>query len=154
VIVLERDELRHAALVGIDRRLDSIAKGRRGNHGFDRDDFWRIDIEGAAAEAAVAKFLGVPYAPDTTKLDSKTGDVQGGYQVRSTKYDSGSMLVHNSDADDHVFILVTGENGKYKLRGWRYARDCKHPKLWKDYKGRGSYWVPQSMLLPMKDLPR
>jgi hypothetical protein len=153
VIVLDPPELRAAAIAGIDRRISAMQKQRRGNHGFDREDFWRIDIEGACAEAAVAKFLAVPFSPVVGALDTALGDVAG-LQVRSTKYGSGSLLIHNSDADDHIFILVTGENGKYALRGWRYARDCKHPSLWKTYKGRGSFWVPQDMLLPMKELPK
>lgn len=153
MIQLDATELRAAAVAGIERRISAMGKSRRGAHGFDRDDFWRIDIEGCAAEAAVAKFLGVPFDPIVGALDTKIGDVAS-FQVRSTKYTTGCLLVHDGDPDDHVYILVTGEQGKYNLRGWRYARDCKQPQLWKVYKGRGSYWVPQEMLLPMKDLPR
>ena len=89
------DELRRWAYSGVDRRISAMAKNRKGAHGFNRTDFWEIDIEGLCAEAAVAKAFSVHYSPVTGALDTRIGDVLHGVQVRSTKYDTGSLLVHD-----------------------------------------------------------
>lgn len=144
------DEIRMWAHRGVDRRCSAIERGRRGAHGFNRTDFWELDIEGLLAEAAVAKALGLYYAPVTGALDTALGDVMKGIQVRSTKYDNGCLLVHDSDADDDRFVLVTGSQGNYQIRGWIYASFAKEPRWWRIYKGRGAFWVPQSALHPFK----
>ena len=146
IVEFTPDELRMWAHRGVDRRCSAIEAGRKGAHGFNRDDFWQIDIEGLLAEAAVAKAVGVYYAPITGALDTTLGDILPGVQIRSTKYDSGSLLVHDSDHDDHRFILVTGASGKYRIAGWCYGREGKDKKFWKTYKGRSCYWVPQNAL--------
>lgn len=146
IVEFTPDELRMWAHRGVDRRCSAIESGRKGAHGFNRDDFWQIDIEGLLAEAAVAKALGCYYAPVTGSLDTTLGDILPGVQIRSTKYDSGSLLVHDSDHDDHRFILVVGASGKYRIAGWLRGEDGKKKKFWKTYKGRGCYWVPQTAL--------
>jgi hypothetical protein len=151
-IAFTADEMRPLAIAGVERRLQAMQRNRKGAHGFNRDELWQIDIEGLLSEAAAAKALGLDYVPTVGELDSKWGDVGKGLQVRSTKYPTGSLLIHSSDADDHVFILVTGQNGRYMVRGWIKAENGKSERLWKVYKNRGAYWVPQDMLRPMGDL--
>ena len=150
IVEFTPDELRMWAHRGVDRRCSAIEAGRSGAHGFNRDDFWQIDIEGLLAEAAVAKALSVYYAPITGSLDTTLGDVLPGVQVRSTKYDSGHLLVHDTDHDDHRFILVVGGSGKYRIAGWLRAIDGKKPKFKKTHKGRTAYWVPQHALRQFK----
>lgn len=144
------EEMRPICYRGVDRRIDALTKGRKGNHGFNRDDFWELDIEGMLAEAALAKALGLPYDPNPGSLDTAWGDVAPGVQVRSTKYASGHLLVHGSDPDHHVFVLVTGSQGRYKLAGWIQAEHCKSDRYWKTVKGRSAFWIPQAALRPFK----
>lgn len=144
------EEMRPICYKGVDRRIDALTKNRKGNHGFNRDDFWELDIEGMLAEAAVAKALGVPHEPLPGELDTAWGDVAPGVQVRSTKYPTGHLLVHDSDYDEHVFVLVTGAQGRYKLAGWIQAKNCKDQRYWRVVKGRGAYWIPQASLRPFK----
>lgn len=153
-VALTSDELVLFGSAGLARCANALEMRRRGAHGFDRHDSrWQIDVEGVLAEAAAAKALNLPYAPVVGELDSLLGDIGPGLQVRGTKYPKGSLLIHDSDEDDHAFILVTGIYGVYDVRGWIYARDGKKKDLWKEYKGRGAYWVPQELLLPMSELP-
>jgi hypothetical protein len=147
-IEFTHDEIRRWAYAGVDRRVSAMQKQRRGAHGFNRDDFWQLDLEGLLAEAAVAKALGIYYAPITGALDTDLGDVLPGIQVRSTKYKSGSLLVHKTDADDDRFVLVTGAQGVYDIPGWITGADGKREDYWKVYKTRGAYWVPQDALKP------
>lgn len=144
------DEIRMWAHRGVDRRCSALAKGRKGAHGFNRTDFWELDIEGLLAEAAVAKALGVYYSPVTGALDTTLGDVVKGVQVRSTKYHNGCLLVHDSDSDDDRFVLVTGSQGVYEIQGWMLGGASKEPRWWRIYKGRGAFWVPQSALHAFK----
>ncbi len=143
-------EMRMWAYQGVDRRISAVVKGRKGAHGFNRDDFWQLDIEGLLAEAAVAKALGVYFAPITGALDTTLGDVLPGVQVRSTKYKDGSLLLHATDSDDDRFILVTGAQGKYSLAGWCFGAHGKKQEYNRQYKGRWAYWVDQSVLSPFQ----
>lgn len=145
-VVLSEQELRLAAQCGVERRLSAMGKKRQGAHGFDRDDFWGIDIEGLAAEMAVAKALRVYYSPVVGHLDTDEGDVLPGVQVRSSKHPNAHLLIHESDHDDHRFILVTGACGDYYIAGWTWGRDGKQQRFWREYKGRSAFWVPQFRL--------
>jgi hypothetical protein len=143
-----------AAMSGVERRLSAMAKQRKGAHGFDRDDFWGIDIEGLAAEWAVAKALGLYYEPVVGHLDTELGDVAPGVQVRSSKHAGAHLLIHKSDSDTDRFILVTGLCGDYTIRGWEYGGDAKEDKFWRSHQGRSAFWVPQSALRPFEPLRR
>lgn len=151
LIEFTRDEMIRWAEKGVARCAHALTVGRKGAHGFNRDhERWQIDVEGVLAEAAVAKALGIEYEPVVGELDTESGDLgrwsNVPVQVRSTKYQTGSLLIHDRDPDDHRFVLVTGIYGTYQIRGWIYAKEGKKKNLWKEYKGRGAYWVPQSAL--------
>lgn len=152
-IALTTEEMIEYGSAGIARCANAMEKQRKGAHGFNRDyERWQIDVEGLLAEAAAAKALNLPYSPTVGRLDTAEGDIGKGLQVRSTKYNTGSLLVHDRDPEQDTFILVTGVYGVYDIRGWIKAIHAKQPELWKTYKGRGAYWVPQSMLQPMDKL--
>lgn len=152
-VVLSLSELREAARAGIERRLSALEKGRRGAHGFNRDyEAWSIDIEGLAAEMAAAKGLGLPYTPMVGDLDTDIGDVAPGLQVRSTRYESGHLLLHETDLPHHVFILVVGQAPNFRLAGWTTPAASRTPERWREEKGRGAYWVAQDELEQMGDL--
>lgn len=153
-VALTDEELLRFGGAGLARCVNALSMRRNGAHGFNRNfERWQIDVEGVLTEAAAAKALGLEYEATVGELDSLTGDIGPGLQVRGTKYTTGSLLIHDSDQDDHIFILVTGSYGVYDVRGWIYARDGKDKSLWKEYKGRGAYWVPQERLAPMATLP-
>lgn len=149
-IALTTEELIHYGGLGVARCANAMEKRRVGAHGFDRNyERWQIDVEGVLCEAAAAKALSLPYEPVVGRLDTSEGDIGPGLQVRGTKYNTGSLLVHQSDPDDDKFILVTGAYGVYDIRGWIHARDGKVEKLWKTYKNRGAFWVGQEFLKPI-----
>ena len=152
-VAFTAEELIEYGTHGVARCAFALEKGRQGAHGFDRhDERWQIDVEGVLTEAAAAKALGLPYSPTVGELDTSVGDIGPTLQVRGTKYPKGSLLMHDKDVDDHSYILVTGRYGVYDVRGWIYGREGKHKPFWKDYKGRGAYWVPQEKLRPMDSL--
>ncbi len=152
-VALTTEELCTYGAQGVARCANAMEKRRQGAHGFDRNyERWQIDVEGVLCEAAAAKALSLPYEAVVGRLDTDEGDIGKGLQVRGTKYNTGSLLVHASDRDDDKFILVTGAYGVYDIRGWIHARDGKVDKLWKEHRGRGAYWVPQEFLKPIETI--
>lgn len=153
-IALTTEEMVRYGSAGLARTANALEMRRVGAHGFDRNhERWQIDVEGVLTEAAAAKALNLPYKPVVGELDTLLGDIGPGLQVRGTKYPTGSLLIHNKDLDDDIFILVTGIYGVYDIRGWIHARDGKLEKLWKMYKNRGAFWVGQEWLKPIETLP-
>lgn len=76
-----------------------------------------LEVEAIGAEIATARVLGLDWQDKSIEED-RDGDIQGGIQVRFTNYPTGRLLLHDSDNDDHVFFLVTGNYPNYVVQGW------------------------------------
>lgn len=147
-VVLSNAECRAAAYVGLNRRLDAMRDGRVEVYGSAAPGgFWNVDIEAAAAELAVAKALGVFWAACDTPEEDRGGDVGPGVQVRHTQYPNGSLIVHDRDADDHRFVLVTGAMPTFRIAGWLHGHAAKVAAHWKADAPRPAFFVPQSALM-------
>ena len=155
-IELTEKELVKIGTYGLQRCAMSLSVGRRGAHGFDRNhERWQIDVEGVLTEYAAAKALGVSYHPVTDRSDTELGDIAPGLQVRGTKYPNGNLIMHKTDVDEHVFILVTGVYGRYDVRGWIQAKEGKKQKYWRGNPANTRppcFWVPQDALKPIDTL--
>jgi len=148
-VSLTLSEIMYGAYAGIGRRVSAIKKGRPAYYGLDDSANWQIDVEGALAEKAVAKYLNL-YWTDSVGV-AAPGDI-GRLEVRSTKYKDGHLIIHKSDPDDSYFFLVTGIEGKYRLPGYIRAVDGKLDAFWEcKKKGRDfQYYVPQNQLIPVE----
>jgi hypothetical protein len=145
-VQLTRFEVFAAAMVGVRRRLASMGPAYAPGA-----DFWRIDIEGACAEQAVAKALGVYW--DSSVNTFKLPDLPASLQVRHTELDNGSLIVRPGDADGERFLLVTGRAPVFHLRGWLHGYEAKQRYYLKSPNGKDdAYFVPQSALHPLGDL--
>jgi len=142
-VVLSKEEMRIAALVGVERQLEDIEWKNHEKMGEKMELAWQRHLEGALSECAVAKYLGVYWNkrphnfPDVGKVD-----------VRTTHWMSGCLRIDPKDRDDKKFYLTTGLNGTYIVRGWLYGRDGKKQEYWgtKDPSRPPCYWVPQDKL--------
>lgn len=143
-VELTLEEIRVAASVGIERRLRAIARNRQHRHSWRGGDVWEIDIQGAAAEMAVAKAVG-RYWTDTADPDYE-GDVGQNVQVRWTARPDGSLLLHPDDKPEHAFVLVTGQIPQFEIRGWLWGAHGKDPRFWREDTGRPAFFVPQAAL--------
>jgi len=142
-VVLSEDEMYRAAKVGCHRRIASIFARREDNKRTTKDP-WQTDIEGAAAELAFAKYLGVEWNEGVDTF--KAPDV-GELQVRSTELPYGSLIIRPDDKnDDEIFVLVTGSCPVYRPIGWMRCGDCKQQQWWR----QDAWFVPQSA--PLRDL--
>src|SRR5688500_15662040 len=116
IIRLSATELMLAAYIGSARNVQSTLRGSRPGHGVGANNSWTLNIEGAAGEMAVAKALGLYWAPVVGDL---LADDVGPYQVRtngSRKHDD--LALHPSDRDDRVFISVLSFMPEFRIIGW------------------------------------
>lgn len=151
-VLLTWVEVIQAAQVGVFRQVRACRKGRVERHGEPRQRGpWEIQIEGAAAEMAVAKALGMYWA-DSTELDYN-GDV-GRYHVRSSDLADAHLLLYPTDPDEACFILVTGRAPLFHIRGWIVAAEGKVDAYRANGRLRSDGWmVPADVLWSIKDLP-
>ena len=146
IVELTMAEIMQAANVGVMRRIQRLKSGIHLRHGLKTGSEWQLFIDGALAECAFAKFMNVYWQG----CGDINGDDVGEYEVRSTRHENGMLLIHKSDKDDSKYYLLTGCEGKYKVRGWMYGRDAKQDKYWKQVTERPpSFYIPQNELNPV-----
>jgi len=152
-ITLSMWEIMQAAFVGAMRQVSALSLNRKSRYGEEGENDWQIHIEGALGEFAVAKYLGIFW--NGTLGSIHLPDVVT-YQVRTRSKHHYDLLVHDEDKDNDIFILVTGKNGNYVIRGWMVAKQAKNrDKYWKNVgNDRPAYFVPQSDINPIETLPK
>ena len=144
-IYLTDFEMRMAAHVGIERSIQSIAMGLKDAHGFDGDGRWDINIEGAAAEQALAKYLGRYWGGDIGTF--KKPDIGKNIQVRSTVLRNGSLIIRENDNENDYYVLVTGKMPDFEIVGYILGKDAKQNEYWKQPNERpGAWFVAQDRL--------
>jgi hypothetical protein len=155
-IALTRGELYIGAAVGVMRRLAAMKRERpepkRGWWGEDEGvPHWQIDIEGACAELAAAKALGVYWKNPLIDHVGGSDDLEG-LGIRSTRHPQGGLTIYTSDPDDRPFVLVRGKAGQYDLVGWAYGRDGKRQDYWRPDFRQPAYVIPGDQLQPLASL--
>lgn len=150
VMQLTAHEIFHAALVGVTRQIDNLRNHRLDRYGASTEEGWRLHIEGACGELAVARYFDRYWSGNLGNLQAP--DV-GAFQVRTRPRPDGNLILHPSDADDEEFVLVTGTAPRFELRGWIRGAEGKRQEFWKDPAGgRPAFFVPASALHPMEAL--
>lgn len=147
-VQLTKDEIYQAALCGVFRQVENIFDEDRPDvHGAKNNSTaWKRHIEGAMGELALCKEKGW-YWGGKGKIcgpDVAASNVE----VRTTRHAFGSLILHKEDPPDKVFWLLTGQFGKYEVRGWILAKNGQQEKYWSDPQksDRFAYFVPQSEL--------
>lgn len=140
-------EMWMASQYGAMRQVENIKKKRKDVFGASVNEGWQINIEGALGECAVAKAFDLFWNGNIGNL--KAPDV-GKAQVRTTHHVRGRLILHKSPKDDpsDYFVLVTGLNGKYVIRGGLHGYKGMRAEFWQDPSGKGrpAYFVPQDLL--------
>ena len=135
-----------AATVGVMRSVQDKKEGRGNRFGCSEKEEWQVSIDGAIAEMAFAKWSGKFWSGAIGNL--KARDV-GGFQVRSVRDDGRRLILHPTDDDDDIFVLMTGFDREWRVSGFIQARFGKNEDYWQDPTGRGrhAYFVPRGVLL-------
>jgi hypothetical protein len=154
---LSKHESFMAAVVGVTRHVASQEYDTSSRH-HGRDYGWHSDIEGACAELALAKWLDVFW--DGSVNTFKAPDV-GAFQVRHTQHLAGHLILKENDSEDEAFVLVTGTNPSFTIRGYMFARDGMQDQYRREHMGEGvngdarifsGWWIPQADLSPAEGL--
>ena len=149
-LALTKAQMLQGALIGCMRHVQNLANGRQPRYGAGRLQDWQLGIEGCLGEMVVALYLG-------TFWDGKVGDLSNGdvgkIEVRTTAHENGRLILHPADHAASRFVLVTGLNGNYTLRGWILGADGQDKAFWSDPgTGRPAFFVPQDKLQPIATL--
>ncbi len=149
-IELSMREMVTAGLVGVIRQAENITQHKRKDARGTPEDFgWQAHIEGAMGEYAFARGANTFWSG----AFNFRGDDVGRHQVRTRSKDWYDLMLFPTDADDRAFVLLTGVNGQYEIRGWILGKDGKLEKWWKDPAGgRPAFFVPQTELRPLAEL--
>lgn len=145
------EEFARCAAGGMLRFVSSSSKGHNHRSVRERTYYERLEDEtvGAVGEYALCKYLGIEWdAPvDTFHNVPDVGDVE----VRATRHDTGCLVVRDNDADDRIFVLVTGTAPTVEIRGWIRGVDAKREVFIRDPHGhRRAWFVPQHALGRLK----
>ena len=149
-IVLNKYEMLMASQVGLQRQVDAKIGGAMDGHGLVGPG-WNENMEGSAAELAVAKALDIHWGGGMDGF--KTPDLGKNLQIRSTISHNYSLIVRPVDPDEDFYILVTGTAPEYWVRGYIVGTAAKNDRWTRDPNERpDAYFVPSEALLPIEDL--
>jgi hypothetical protein len=143
-----------AAHVANLRCIESNRDGRLNAHGFTKGSGWEVNVEGAGAELAVAKYFGWYW--DFSVNTFKAPDLGSKVQVRWTHSHNFSLIVRPRDPEDDVYVLVSGWGPDYKIQGFMYGHEAKN-QLWLRTESTGrpdAYMVPNDRLTPIEQLTK
>jgi hypothetical protein len=144
-ITLSPAELACASTVAALRHYSSTIRGGRDAHGLKRQVDASCHYDGACAELAAARALGV-YWPASVNSYGEP-DLPPDWQVRGRSRHDYDLLVRPGDSDDHRFVLVTGTAPSLRVVGWCYGKEAKRGEFKRAYGGRPeAFFVPASSL--------
>lgn len=142
IVKLSYEEILFAVIVGARRLIVSLRGGM--TPAVDMERSWSAEIEGALAEAAVARATGKFFDPRVGKFKEK--DV-GDYHIRMTTKPHGCLIIRDTDPDG-IYVLVIGQFGTYRIAGFIEASHAKtldecrsNPNNLKE-----SWFIPQDRL--------
>ena len=146
LVRLTEIEMEMGSFVGCKRRAESRAKNRKQGAGYNEADAWRNDIEGACAELAYCKALGI-YWPGSIN-SFKDADCGKLTQIRQTHHLNGSLIVRDRDPDNHFYVLVVGHCPEFEIVGWIKGHDAKKNEFLRCPGDQNpAYFVPQNKLI-------
>ncbi len=109
-----------------------------------------MDVRGAQGEIAFCKAMGL-YPTGMFAFRAPDVEVDGEhFEVRTTPYPNGRLPIYKRDRDDALYVLVTGKDGKFNVRGWILGEFGKDRLFWDEAIPRPTYMVPQNRLIAFK----
>ena len=108
--------------------------------------------ESIGAEIAVASYFGmIGFDPAMSRF-KQTADVGAAIEVKWTHYDSGSLIIYESDRNNDVAVLVVGKCPKYRIAGWIPVSIAKRDRY--RHHNQPTWWIGQNNLQPIENLYR
>ena len=153
-IELTWSELITGAMVGVMRRVQSLKRAYKGAQKRDLGaPQWQRDIEGALAELAVHRCLGIywPCSLDWIRKGKTVAapDMLEDIHIKGTAHANGRLIVRpEEDPKEGRYILVIHKNDRVKtIVGWINGADAASPDYLDNPNSAGeAYFVPQDHL--------
>lgn len=137
-------------MIGVDRRIAAIQRGRSEPLGTPDADLWGNDIVSAAAEYAVSQVTNRRWNLDTgVSLAVTPPDCGDRIQVRSTAHLNGHLWVFEKDPTDHIYFLVITDLPVLNVVGYIGGVLAKRRELRPTPRGTLAHWVSQTELTPI-----
>lgn len=108
--------------------------------------------ESICAEIVVARYFGNKDFKPTVNGFKNEADVGSRIEVKWTKYDSGALIIGDTDRNSDIAVLVTGKSPVYEIRGWIPVSIAKDQR-WRR-RDNPTFWVEQYNLHPIENLRR
>lgn len=155
---LSREEGLAAAVKAAYQMMDTIEGGwigrdHGGKSGRSMRERWAQGIHGQMCEEAFCKWISL--FPTTSIKGIKDGD-PGGYAIRGTPWSDGHLIINGAEVPKYMntpFVLVTGHWPEFQIVGWIMGAEAAQEKYWRADERPPSWWVPQSVLHPISELP-
>jgi hypothetical protein len=120
LVELDADERDRVARVW--RSLRRFVDSHPVRHYFDPADPAANDLTALESEYAASVVTGLEWrTPYVGFADRHRGDLAGEVEVRSTPREYGGLLIRLEDDASRRYVLVTGSDGRYVVRGWRWG---------------------------------
>lgn len=119
-ITLTRFEIEMAAMVGCHRQIEALL-GKFQDNLSNGSLGWNEHVEGASAELALAKALGIYW--DGSVNTFKRSDIGINIQVRSTTRPDGKLIIRPKDNPDDFYVLIRGKVPTFDIMG--HIQGCK-----------------------------
>jgi hypothetical protein len=140
------------------RALAAHIQGRGAAHGAPdtEPNPQTFEVVAARSEVAFWKLTGMHCRINAFILVSHLTDIDGDaiweggrYEVRSTEYATGHLIVHPTDNPDSTYVLCVVDDPVYSFPGYIAGRDAMVPEfeLERDPRGERNFWVPQHRLI-------
>ena len=151
-IVLSLVEARVAALVAVERMVDSLRRGSRNRPGIRPDAIWQIQLEGAGGELAFAKRLGWYWDGAVGVFHQPgRGDVRH-VHVRRRREHHWDLTIRPDIDVPGVYALVTGCFPRYRVHGWAEWPGCATYEAAYNPDRKPALFVAQADLRDLADL--
>lgn len=140
-----------AALVKMSKDDESLTNGRRYNNSINYFERIAEFTESTASEWAVALYFGIEFDPFEIKYKNKA-DVGSRLEIKWTKYDEGSLIVHEYDRPTDIAVLVVGKAPTYRIAGWIPVSIAQRARY--RHTTQPNWWISQINLQPIENLRR
>lgn len=150
-VLLTDEHLQETAAAGAERQRITGSRKKDAHRLRKSGDPLQRHIQGCRSEKSVSLVTGYPWIPYVDDYREIGGNDVGPFGVRGTDLKDGSLILHERDDDDRVYILVIGDGAGQMLVGWIRGQDGKRKQFWRENVPSPAFFVPQKEL--HKDLP-
>lgn len=146
-VELTKYEMEMACQVALRRQIDAEYAGMRDRvNSKTFSEGLRAHVLGCMGEVAVAKYAGL-YWNGSIGTFTSAADLGLRAEVRHRSLQSWDLIVRESDKDDSIYILSTGDSRNIVIHGGIQGKDAKQSKWLQTHGGKSAaYFIPSDQL--------